>query len=51
MADVCNQSDCITENQYSEMKGMQEKESIMGVKVDSKIRPSGSQSGITGQAS
>ena len=42
MADVCNRSDCITENQYSEMKGMQEKESIMGVRVDSKIRLSGS---------
>ena len=33
------------------MKGMQDKESIMAVRVDRKIRPSGSLSGITRQAS
>ena len=32
MADVCNQSDCIVKKPLSEMEGMQEKESIMGVR-------------------
>ena len=32
MADVCNRSDCIIKNPRSEMKGMQEKESIMDVR-------------------
>ena len=31
MADVCNRSDCIIRNPRLEMKGMQEKEVIMGV--------------------
>ena len=51
MADVCNQSDRIIKNQLSEMKGMQEKESIMGVMDRQKFRPSESQSDITRQAS
>ena len=37
----------LSKKALSEMKGMQEKESIMGVRVDRKIRPSGSQSDIT----
>ena len=32
MADVSNQSDCIIKNLRSEMKGVQEKEFIMGVR-------------------
>ena len=32
MADISNQSDCIIKNLRSEMKGVQEKESIMGVR-------------------
>ena len=32
MADVSNRSDCIIKNPVSEMKGMQEKESLMGVR-------------------
>ena len=32
MADVCNQSECIIKNPYSEMKGLQEKEFIMDVR-------------------
>ena len=31
MADVCNQSDCIIKNPRLEMKGTQEKESLMDV--------------------
>ena len=41
----------LLKNLRSEMKGVQEKESIMGVRGDRKIRPSLSQSGITRQAS
>ena len=37
-------------NLCPEMNGVQEKESIMGVRVDRKIHPSRSQSGITRQA-
>ena len=32
MADVGNQSDCNSKNPRSEMKGMQEKDSFMGVR-------------------
>ena len=32
IVDVCNRSDCIIKIPHSEMKGMQEKESIMGVR-------------------
>ena len=39
MADVSNKSDCIIKNPHSEMKGLQEKESIMGVR-DRYINPS-----------
>ena len=32
MVDVCNQSDCIIKNPHLEMKGMQEKESVMDMR-------------------
>ena len=32
MADICNRNDCIIKNQRSEMKGLQEKESIISVR-------------------
>ena len=32
MADVCNQSDFIIKNTLSEMRGMQENDSIMGLR-------------------
>ena len=51
MAHLCNRSDCITKNSGSKMKGMQEHESIMGMRGrEKKICPSGSQSDITRQA-
>ena len=51
MVDVSNRSDCIIKNPRSEMKRMQEKESILNMRGRQKILPSGSQSGITRQAS
>ena len=37
MADVSYRSDCIIKNPCSEMKGMQEKESIIGMRGRQKI--------------
>ena len=39
MSVVCNLSDCIIKNPLSEIKGMQGKESIMGVKEIEKSVP------------
>ena len=44
-------TDCIIKTPFSEMKGMQEKESIMGVRDREKNQSSESQSDITEQAS
>ena len=40
MADVSNRSDCIIKNLRSKMKCVQEKEPIMDLRGDRKIRPS-----------